>query len=92
MSTTYRVKRPEPLAVNDIKVVFQGTLNDLNTITEVEGDDSCDDDDQHDDRVRRAGDDWPHESRSAPSPQGRAEQRKPLVSISERAANSNTLL
>jgi hypothetical protein len=52
MSTAYRAKRPEPLAVNDIKVVFQGTLDDLDTLTEVEGDDSWDDDDQHDDMDR----------------------------------------
>jgi hypothetical protein len=52
VSTTYRVKRPEPLAVNGIKVVFRGILNDLGTLTEVEGDDSCDDDDQHDDTDR----------------------------------------
>ena len=52
MSTAYRVKRPEPLAVNDIKVVFQGTLDDLNTLTEVEGDESWIDDDQHDDTDR----------------------------------------
>jgi len=45
MSTAYRVKRPEPLAVNDIKVVFQGTLDGLNTLTEVEDDDDWDDDD-----------------------------------------------
>jgi len=43
MSTAYRVKRPESLAVNDIKVVFQGILDDLNTLTEVEGYDSWDD-------------------------------------------------
>ena len=52
MSTAYRVKRPEPLAVNDIKVVFQGTLDGLNTLTEVEGDDNWDDGDQHDDMDR----------------------------------------
>jgi hypothetical protein len=49
MSTAYRVKRPEPLAVNDIEVVFQGTLDALGTLSDVEGDDSWDDDDQHDD-------------------------------------------
>jgi hypothetical protein len=38
--------------VNDIKVVFQGTLDGLNTLTEVEGDDNWDDDDQHDDMDR----------------------------------------
>lgn len=57
MSTTYRVKRPEPLAVNDIKVVSQGTLDDLSTLTNVEGDDSWDDDDQHDDMDRGDQDD-----------------------------------
>jgi hypothetical protein len=43
----YRVKRPEPLAVNDIKVVLQGSLDDLGTLTDVEGDDSWDEEDQH---------------------------------------------
>jgi hypothetical protein len=49
MSTAYRGRRPEPLAVNDIEVVFQGTLDALGTLSDVEGDDSRDDDDQHDD-------------------------------------------
>lgn len=57
MSTTYRVKRPEPLAVNDIKVVFQGTLDDLGTLTNVEGDDGWDDDDQYDGMDRGDEDD-----------------------------------
>jgi hypothetical protein len=116
MSTAYRVNRPEPLAVNDIKVVFQGTLDDLNTLTEVEGDDSWDDDDQHDavDREDREDDEGYVKSTYAlitgkttrlesgrrlatwkqicSGPQGCAEQREPLVSISERAANRNTLL
>jgi hypothetical protein len=48
MSTTYRVKRPEPLAVSDIKVVLQGTLDDLSTLTDVEGDDQHDDTDRED--------------------------------------------
>jgi len=52
MSTAYRVKRPEPLAVNDIKVVFQGTMDALGTLTDVEGDGSWDDDDQDDDMDR----------------------------------------
>jgi hypothetical protein len=52
MSTTYRVKRSEPLAVNDIKVVFQGTLDDPGTLVDVEGDDSWDEEDQHDDMDR----------------------------------------
>jgi hypothetical protein len=42
MSTAYRVRRPEPLAVKDIKVVFQGTLDGFSTLTDVEDDDSWD--------------------------------------------------
>ena len=52
MSTAYRVKRPEPLAMNDIKVVLQGTLDDVGTLTDVEGDNSWDEQDQHDDMDR----------------------------------------
>jgi hypothetical protein len=40
------------LAVNDIKVVLQGTLDDLGALTDVEGDGSREDDDQHDDMDR----------------------------------------
>jgi hypothetical protein len=100
MSTAYRVKRAEPLAVNDIKVVFQGTLDDLDTLTEVEGDDSWDDDDQHDDMDREDREDDEGYVKSiyatitGKTASGeretighmKAEQREPLVSISERAA------
>jgi len=38
--------------MNDIKVVLQGTLDDVGTLTDVEGDNSWDEQDQHDDMDR----------------------------------------
>lgn len=46
MFTAYRVKLPEPLAVTDTKLVFQGTRYDLGSLARKEGDNSWDDEDQ----------------------------------------------
>jgi hypothetical protein len=52
VSTAYRAKQPEPLTVNDMKVVFQGNLDGRGTLTNIEGNDCWDDDGQHDDTDR----------------------------------------
>ena len=52
MSPAYEVKRTEPLAVHDIKVAFAGTLDGPSALTNIEGDDSWDDNDQCDDTDR----------------------------------------